>query len=46
MKTESVMDFPKETLCPEIWEKVVDQNGMNEVWKLIPEVKTKIMNFI
>ena len=46
MKTESVIDFPKATLCPEIWEKVVDQNGMNEVWKLIPEVKAKIMNFI
>lgn len=46
MKTESVIDFPKETLCPEIWEKVVDQNGMNEVWKLIPEVKAKMMNFI
>ena len=46
MKTESVIDFPNKSLCPEIWEKVVDQNGMNEVWKLIPEVKTKIMNFV
>lgn len=46
MKTESVIDFPKATLCPEIWEKVVDANGMNEIWQLKPEVKAKIMNFI
>lgn len=46
MKTESVIDFPKATLCPEIWEKVVDANGMNEIWQLKPDVKAKIMNFI
>ncbi len=43
---ESVIDFPKDTLCPHIWEKVVDQNGMKEVWKIIPDVKTRIFNFI
>ena len=32
MKTESVIDFPKATLCPEVWEKVVASDGMGEVW--------------
>jgi len=30
--TESVIDFPKDSLCPEIWDKVVAADGMREVW--------------
>lgn len=36
---ESVIDFPKASLCPEIWEKVVDANGIKEIWQLKPEVR-------
>lgn len=43
---ESVIDFPKEALCPEIWEKVLDAQGINEVWQLVPSVQAKIQEFI
>ena len=39
---ESVIDFPKETLCKDIWEKVVSQDGINEVWQLKSEVRELI----
>lgn len=39
---ESVIDFPKNGLCPDIWEKVVSIDGMNEIWQLKPEVRAKI----
>jgi len=40
--TESVIDFPKDGLCPEIWDEVIDSDGVNEVWHLRPEVRAKI----
>jgi len=40
--TESVIDFPKDSLCPEVWDKVVAVDGMREVWQLKPEVRAKI----
>lgn len=46
MNTESTIDFPKDSLCPEIWEKVVDVNGMHEIWKLKADVKQQILEFI
>jgi len=37
MKTvESVLDFPKDGLCPEVWEKVVGLDA-NEQWGLTDE---------
>lgn len=39
---ESVIDFPKKTLCEDIWEKVVSQDGINEVWQLKSEVRELI----
>lgn len=39
---ESVIDFPKDCLCPEVWEKVMDEEGASEVWRMIPEVKEKL----
>lgn len=42
--TESVIDFPKSDLCPEIWEKVISaRDGLTEVYQLIPEVEAKII---
>lgn len=43
---ESTIDFPKDTLCPEIWEEVVDIKTGQNVLRMIPDVKTKIMNFV
>ena len=40
---ESVIDFPKDGLCPEVWEKVMDEEGASEVWRMIPEVKQKLV---
>ena len=40
---ESVIDFPKVGLCPEIWEKVVDDTGLGDMWKLRREVKDKLI---
>lgn len=35
MKTESVIDMPKsEGLCPEVWEKVLSDDGMSSTWQL------------
>ena len=43
MKTEeSVIDFPKPELCPEVWEKVIDKNGMSEVWQLTDVARLKL----
>lgn len=39
---DSVIDFPKDSLCLEVWEKVIDKNGVNEVWQLKPEIRTTI----
>jgi len=39
--TESVIDFPKEGLCPEVWNKVLDTTGLDYVWALVPSVKEK-----
>lgn len=44
--TESVIDFPKDGLCPEIWEKVISADGMNETWQLKDEAKLKILQFV
>ena len=43
MKTESVIDFPKNSLCPDVWEKVVAADGMSEVWQLKRDVKDKVL---
>ena len=42
MTDESVIDFPKEGLCPDIWEKVVSQDGMNETWQLKHDVREQL----
>ena len=43
MKTdESIIDFPKEGLCPEVWEKVIGENGQEE-WGLTDEAYRKIL---
>lgn len=43
---ESVIDFPKAGLCPEIWEKVVDDTGLGDMWKLRQDVKDKLVAII
>ena len=43
MKTESIIDFPKDSLCPDVWEKVVAADGMGEVWQLKHDVKDKVL---
>ena len=40
--TESVIDFPKESLCPEVWEKVISVDGINETWQLTETARLKI----
>ena len=43
MKTvESVLDFPKDGLCPEVWEKVIGLDA-KEQWGLTDEAQSKIM---
>lgn len=43
MKTsESVVDFPKETLCPEIWDKVIAADGATETYALKSNVEDAI----
>lgn len=47
MKTdESVIDFPKDGLCPEIWDKVIAVDGINETWTLKPEVEKKLLSIV
>ena len=47
MKTdESVLDFPKDGLCPDIWEKVIDEMGTAETWRLVADVEDKILNIV
>ena len=43
---ESVIDFPKAGLCPEIWEKVVDDTGLGDMWKMRQEVKDKLVAIV
>lgn len=43
---ESVIDFPKVGLCPEIWEKVVDDTGLGDMWKMRQEVKDKLIAIV
>lgn len=43
---DSVIDFPKDSLCLEVWEKVIDKNGVNEVWQLKPEIRTTIQQLV
>ena len=42
MTDESVIDFPKESLCPDVWEKVIDQDGVNETWQLRQDVRQQV----
>jgi len=42
---ESVLDFPKDTLCEDIWALTVDENG-NESWQLQPEVEQRIVEIV
>ena len=44
--TESVIDFPKDSLCPDIWEKVIDETGTEETWRLVVDVEDKILNIV
>lgn len=43
---ESVLDFPKDGLCPDIWEKVIDEIGAEETWRPIADVEDKILNIV
>ena len=43
---ESVLDFPKETLCEDIWMLAVDQSGQQESWQLLPEVEQRIIDIV
>ena len=42
MTDESVIDFPKEGLCPDVWEKVISQDGVNETWQLKQDVRQQV----
>lgn len=41
--TESVIDFPKDTLCEDIWQKTLDQNGEQEIWVLREDVRSLLI---
>ena len=41
---ESVLDFPKDGLCPDVWEKVMSADGAYETWRLIPEVRDRLLS--
>lgn len=40
---ESVLDFPKDGLCPSIWEKVVDSQGVDETWRMKRSARDKLL---
>lgn len=40
---ESVIDFPKETLCQDIWQKTLDVLGIKEIWSLKPYVRNQLV---
>jgi len=40
---ESVIDFPKETLCQDIWQKTLDALGIKEIWSLKPYVRNQLV---
>ena len=43
---DSVIDPPKQGLCPEIWEKAVDATGTLEIWQLTSEAKNKLLKAV
>lgn len=36
------MDFPRDGLCPEIWQKAIAPDGVAETWLLVPEAEATI----
>ena len=44
MKNESVMDFPKDGLCPDIWTLGFAADGATPEWVLQPEVREQLLN--
>lgn len=40
--TESAIDMPKPTLCPDVWEQVMDATGAKQVWELTAEARLKL----
>lgn len=43
---ESVIDFPKEQLCPEVWTQIVGSDGGTMEWGLTDEARVKIFYVI
>ena len=42
IKKESVIDSPKASLCPDVWEQVMDVSGSRMVWALTTEARLKL----
>lgn len=40
---ESVLDFPQDGLCPDIWEKVISADGAAETWRMVPAVRQYLL---
>ena len=40
---ESTIDFPKQSLCPDIWEKVIDAESINETWRPIEYIRAGLL---
>lgn len=43
---ESSMDFPKDGLCPEIWQKAIAPDGVAETWLLLPEAESTVLALV
>lgn len=43
---ESIIDFPQDTLCPEVWQKVMSSDGANIVQQLTPNAQQKIQSVV
>lgn len=40
---ESTIDFPKQSLCPDIWEKVIDAESINETWRPVECIRAGLL---
>lgn len=43
---ESVMDFPKETLSPDVWHIVMDEDGQYEVYRMLSPIHDKLIAIV
>lgn len=44
--SESSIDFPKDSLCPEVWQRAVGPDGLHETWLLTGEAEAAVLAFV